>query len=122
VSAAATQPVNQPGIHCAESQRTCCRLAPRSLDVVEQPAHLCAREVGIGDKPCLAPDNAIESLALQSFADGRRSPALPDDRVVNRLVGTPIPDDRRLALIGDADGRNLLRFDASFGKRLASDR
>ena len=32
---------------------------------------------------------------------------LPDDRVVDRLSRSPIPDDRRLALVGDPDGGDV---------------
>ena len=61
---------------------------------------------------------AIESLAVaggfQLFTDAIRARVLPDKRVVDRLARMPIPEDRRLALVGDADGGNLRGADARF--------
>jgi len=37
---------------------------------------------------------------------------LPDDGVVNRLARGLVPNKRRFALVGDADGRNVFGADA----------
>src|SRR5690606_7710841 len=41
---------------------------------------------------------------------------LPDDRAVDRLAGRAIPYDRRLALVGDADRRDVVAGDAGVGE------
>ena len=46
---------------------------------------------------------------------------LPDDGVVDRLAGLAIPDDRRFALVGDADGGEVGGFDAGLGERPPDD-
>ena len=45
--------------------------------------------------------------ALQLVAEGGGAAILPDDGVVDRLAGLAVPDDGRLALIGDADGGDV---------------
>ena len=42
----------------------------------------------------------------------RGAAALPHNRVVDRLAGGPIPDQRRFALVGDADRGHVRRADA----------
>ena len=42
------------------------------------------------------------------------TPVLPDDGVVNGLPGFPVPDHGRFPLIGDADGRDLVRANVCF--------
>src|SRR5579872_3757029 len=78
-------------------------------DVVEEPAELGRREVGIDHQPGLLPDRLLPSRALELIAVVSSTAILPDDRVVDRLAGDTIPDDRRLALIGDADGSDPAR-------------
>ena len=48
---------------------------------------------------------AVVAAVLGEFLDERIDPGvLPDEGVVQRLAGAPVPDQRRLALVGDADG------------------
>src|SRR5919201_962723 len=53
-----------------------------------------------------------------SFHINHASTVPPDDRVVDRLSGFAIPDDRRLALVGDADGGDLFRRQLRATQRL----
>ena len=53
------------------------------------------------------------------IADGRRAAALPDDRVIDGLARILVPDDRRLALVRDADAGDVRRRQAALFKRLA---
>ena len=46
-------------------------------------------------------------LAHELIADVRRAAALPDNGVVDGLARRLLPDDGRLALVGDADARDL---------------
>jgi hypothetical protein len=47
---------------------------------------------------------------------------LPDDGVINRVSGVAIPNDRGLALIGDADRSHIVWSRAGAGQCLKSDR
>src|SRR5207237_7090423 len=60
-------------------------------------------------EPRLATNHAIQLLRPQSIAHAGRASILPDDGVADRLTRRAIPDDRRLALIGDADGGDVSR-------------
>ena len=53
----------------------------------------------------------------QGGAGIRGPPVLPDDRIVDRLARYAIPDDCRLALVGDADAGNILGAGAGLRHR-----
>src|SRR5207248_8601910 len=90
---------------------------PRNL--VEQPRDLGAAEVGIDHEPGAFGDETLGADLLELRAHRRRAPVLPDDRVVDRLAGLPVPDDRRLALVRDADRHHVLERDVRFAHHLA---
>ena len=50
----------------------------------------------------------VRGVLLERVADVGRAPALPDDGEVDGLARRAVPDDRRLALVGDADGGDVL--------------
>src|SRR5204862_988673 len=60
-----------------------------------------------------------EAPLLQCLARRRRAPVLPDDRVSDRLAGGAVPDDRRLALVGDADAGDVGCLEPGTRERLA---
>ncbi len=43
----------------------------------------------------------------QLIADARRPPVLPHDGVMDWLAGGTVPDDRRFALVGNANGGDI---------------
>jgi len=119
VDAAARQVPEQPGVHGAEHH-----LAPHGPlaqigHFVEQPPELGPREIGIYDQPCPLAHRFLPAPTAQLVAEGGRTPALPDDGVVYRPAGGPFPDQGRLALVGDADCRDVLRPDTAQGDGLA---
>ena len=46
----------------------------------------------------------LPPVCAKPLADGRRAPVLPDDGVVQAGTGRAVPEQHRLALVGDADG------------------
>ena len=54
----------------------------------------------------------------QLVHDGGRAAALPDDGVVHRAAGGTLPQDGGLALVGDADARNVAGVHAALGDHL----
>ena len=60
-------------------------------------------------------------VALQPIAELRGAAVLPDDGVVDRLAGLAVPDDGGLALVGDADGRDVARPQPGAAERLDRD-
>ena len=53
----------------------------------------------------------VRGVLLQRVAHGRGAPALPDNREVDGLARRPVPDERGLALVGDADRGDVLAAD-----------
>ena len=111
-----------PGVHVAERQVAGLRLLLGAVDVVEDPAHLRAREVGGQRQPdlVLVPLGAAAEVA-ELLADGVGAGVLPDDRVVHRLAGGLVPHQRRLALVRDADGGDVRGVEVGLGERAGDD-
>jgi hypothetical protein len=118
---AAGQVPEDPGVGRAEDQVAGLGLLARTLDVLEDPDDLGAREVG---REREADDRleAVRSLVAREAVDDRlRAGVLPHDRVVDGLAGGLVPDDRGLALVGDADRGDVVAGQVGAGERLADD-
>src|SRR5215203_5279413 len=122
VLAAASQLVDEPGVHGAQSHLTVLGPLLEPLHVVQEPGDLRTGEVGVDDEACLVGDHLVVALLTKLAAEGRASPVLPDDGVVDRLAGLPIPNDDGLALVGDPDRRYVLRRRPGVIERLPHDR
>ena len=111
--APARQPPDQEGIDRAGQKLAPARPGAGAGHVGEQPGDLGAGEVGIEQQARPAREQRLQPPLLQPLAQRRRAP--------DRLAGLPVPDDDRLALVGDAergDGRGL---DAGLADRRAHD-
>jgi hypothetical protein len=97
VRAAAREPVHQPAVHGPEGHVALLLVLPH------QPLELGGGEIGIRHEAGAGGDEAGVELA----AAIRGAPVLPDDRAMDRLAGLPVPQDRGLALVGDADRRDV---------------
>ncbi len=73
------------------------------VDVLQDPLDLAGGEVGRGGQPGLLPDHVALALALELGGDAVGPGVLPDDGVVVGPSGALVPDDRGLALVGDAE-------------------
>ena len=118
VHSAARQLPEQPRVHGAEEQLAVLRLFSRTLDVVEYPFDFCSAEIGVDTQPRCFCNIVAPPVLLQLFAELRRAAALPYDRVIDGLARRFLPYDRRFALIGDADARDLLGRYAALGDAL----
>jgi hypothetical protein len=87
--------------------------------MVENPRDLGGGEIGIEQQARARGDKRLRALRLQSGADIRRATVLPDDGVVDGSARGALPDERRLALVGDADGRDIARRHAALRQRAA---
>ena len=72
-------------------------------------------------RPVRSRMNSSCPSALQPIAEVGGAAVLPDDRVVDGLAGLAIPDDRGLALVGDADGGDVARPELRPAQRLGGD-
>ena len=94
----AAEPVQQPGRDVAVREI-------EALDAVEQPAQLRRRERGVE----LEPGPLADAVAVEPGAGLVGAAVLPHDRRVDRAAGVAVPDDERLRLVGDAEGRDIAR-------------
>ena len=108
----------EPGVHGPERELTALRPRARPRDLVEEPADLRPGEVGVEHEPRPLADERLHAVGAEALAEGRRPPALPDDRAVDRRPRGALPHERRLALIGDPDGADLAAGHARLGERL----
>ncbi len=118
VHAAAGQVPDQPGVDRAERELAARRARAGARHVVEQPLELGAGEIGVEHQPGLRRDRRRLARGAQRVAHRRRAAVLPDDGVGDRPPGRALPQQRRLALVGDADGGDVARRDAGLGERL----
>ena len=116
---AAGQLPDQPGVHRAEQQLPRLGLLPGAGDVVQHPADLGGGKIGVDQQAGVLLHIAGEGgVLLQLLAVLGGAAALPDNGVADRAAGLPVPEDRRLPLVGDADARNLPHVDAALGQHL----
>ncbi len=114
---AARQVPDHPAVDRAEhGLATRCGLA-HAFDVLEYPLQLGTGEVGGWRKSGALTNELPGGRAIQRADDPIGARVLPDDRVVPGPSGFRIPDDRRLALIGDADRRQIPRREAGVTER-----
>ena len=116
---AAGQIPDQPRIHITKQQLAALGTLARTGDVIEDPLDLCAGEIGVDEQAGLFLHIRAETVRRELVADGRRAAALPNDRIIDGLARVLVPDDRRLALVRDADASDVRRRQAALFKRLA---
>jgi hypothetical protein len=111
----------EPRIDRAEDEPALPRGLARAVDVLEDPVHLRAAEIGVEHEPRLRRDRGFEPLRSQCIARGSGAPVLPHDRVADRLAGDAVPDERRFALVRNADRRDVRRPQARARHRFGRD-
>ena len=105
---------DDPGVHGPEQQFTAVGSFADPVDVVQEPADLGAGEVG-GQRQAALGTEPVLALVTTEFAhEVVGAGVLPDDGVVDRLSGLLVPQQGGLALVGDADGGDLVGGDVAF--------
>lgn len=110
---------DQPGVDRAKRKAAAPGKGAGPFDVLEDPSELGSGEVGVHDQAGPAANRSDEFVRLELIAHSCRATVLPDDRVADRLSGLAIPDEGRLALVRDANARDLDRLRAGQPNRLA---
>ena len=103
------QAPDQPGVNGAEEELSPLRPFSGPRHIVQQPLNLGAGEVGVRHKAGLLPDLVGKALRHQIVDNVRRAAALPDYGVGDGVPCVLVPYNRCLALVGDADGRDVRR-------------
>ncbi|MNL06343.1 hypothetical protein D3C87_1269760 [compost metagenome] len=109
---------DQPAIDGAEGQLAAFGAGAGAFVVIEHPAQLGAREIGVDDQAGLLLEGVAVAGGLQRLAHRRGAAVLPDQRAAHRLAGLAVPQHGGLALVGDADGADLGAADAGIAQYL----
>src|SRR6266849_4349777 len=104
MDASAGELPDQPTVDGAEQQLA--RFGPSlcAWNPVEEPADFGTREIRVDQQPRAFSKQRLQTICLQTLTDVSTDSALPDDRGADGSTRGPLPDDCRLALVGDADG------------------
>ena len=99
---------DQPCIYSSKQQFAIFCTFSALFDMIKDPGKFGRRKVSIWDQSCFFVDFFTKSVFYQFLHFFCSPAALPDDRIVYRLSGCLLPDNRCLSLIGNADCRNVL--------------
>ena len=97
----------QPCIHRAERELAARGGSAGAGSVVEQPCEFGRREIGIEAQPGFLRDERFGTFGAEANTGIGGAAILPHDGTVNGFVGAAIPEQRGLALVGDADGGEI---------------
>ena len=111
VPGAPRHPGDEVGVDGADGVAARLDEPPRARLVLGDPAQLGAGEVRIQPQPGQLGDPVLVALVAQPGADVGGTPVLPDDRAARGAQRLAIPQEHRLALVGDADGTQLALVD-----------
>ena len=112
VHRAVGQPPQKEAIDGAERKPPRLRSRPRAIGVVEDPGDLGGGEIGVEQQSRSRTHQALMAGLAKLLACRGGAPVLPDDGGRHGPAGAAIPDNGRLALVGNADGADLARLDA----------
>ena len=108
----ASEVPDEVGFDGAEQELPFLRALAGEGNVVEQPFCLGRRKIGVRAQPRPRIDH-LPVRARKLFAESGRAAALPYDRVVDGLTRKFVPEEHRLALVGDAERGDLFRGNAA---------
>ena len=120
VHLAAGQAPQEEGVDGAGAEFAGLGTPPRALHPIEDPGEFRRREIRIEEKPGPRGDGGFGSRLAKVGAGIGGPPILPDDRAMHRLAGLAVPDDDGLALVGDAERRDIGRPDPGLANRGAT--
>ena len=104
---AAGQTPQQERIYRSESDFAPFGARSQSGHIVQQPADFRAGEIGVERQAGSGAKEGFVSLTAQLVAQRGGAPVLPHDGIGDRSPGFALPEDRRFALVGDADGGDV---------------
>ena len=114
---AARQVPDEPGVHGAEGDLAVLGAGPETGHVVEQPGRLGAGEVGGQRQTGLLAEPVLTVRSAELPGQRGGAGVLPDDRVVHGFARGAVPQERGLALVGDAERAELVGAQSGLGER-----
>src|SRR5579862_822115 len=118
MNAALGQLPDEPGIDRAEREFAGFGDGARARNILQKPGDLAGREVRIDEEAGTLLDKRTAAIVAKAVAEIGGAAILPDDRVVNGLSCFSIPEDRRLALIGNSDRGDVAGLGSSLRDRV----
>ena len=110
--------VQQPAVDGSERQLAALRACARAFDMIEQPGEFGCRKIRIEQQAGARGDLGFESRGAQGFAGCGGAPILPDDGGSHGRAGRALPQHGGLALVGDADCRDVARVRPGGAQRI----
>src|SRR5580700_4518087 len=107
MQATASQLPNQPGIYRAKSQAASVSELAGDWHMFKNPGNLAAGKVRVDQQARALLNKGFTTLRLQLLAKSGGPAVLPDDGIANGFAGRTVPNERSLALVGNADGSNI---------------
>src|SRR5215468_10835677 len=89
--------------------------------MIEKPANFASGKIRIDDKSRFVFYQFSLAGFFQAFTKICGAPVLPDNGVVNGCAGFAIPDNRGLALVGNAKGGDVFAGEFGLGENIAGD-
>src|SRR5260221_11129720 len=99
---------NQPGVDGAERQFAAIGFFASAGNIVEQPVHFGAGEVGVDHEPRFLLDHFCMSGRAQFVAERRGATILPNDGVMNWFASLAIPPTGGLRWFGMPNRAEIL--------------
>ena len=121
VDCAGGQVPEEPGVDGAEGEIAFVGAGSRSGNVVEEPAEFAGGEVCVDDEAGFVLDGLEVAVAFELVAELGGATVLPDNGVVEGLAGVAVPEEGGFALVGDADGGDVVCNQVGFAKRVMGD-
>src|SRR6185312_9490143 len=103
------QPPDQECIYIAKEHISAFGSRAHTRDIIENPFDLRTGKVRVSHQTRALADLLVKPFSLQSIANRNRQTTLPDDGIKNGFTSMLIPDNSRLALIGNPNGRDIGR-------------
>jgi len=116
----AGQAPDQPGIDCPGEDFPPLRPLPGARRF-QDPGDLGGGEIGIDQQAGDLGDPGLGPALPQPFAHVGGTPVLPDDSGVDRPSTRLLPQDHRLALVGDPDPGDVGQFATGLGNGFGQD-
>jgi len=113
---------DQPAVDSAEAQFAGIGPVACARHMVKNPFDLGGTEICVNNQAGLLADHVGIARFAKRVTVFRSASVLPDYGVVNRLAGVGIPHNRGLALVGNADGGDILAVDSDLGDSFGYDR
>ena len=102
---------DQPSFYGTEEEISGFGLGAGAGDMIEDPGDFGGGEVGIEDEAGAFLDEGSVASGAEGIADWGGATVLPDDGIVDGFTGVTIPEDGGFALVGDADGGEVMGAD-----------